>query len=366
MFNYYLPFLISIIISSSLAPLLFSLSYVVIILPIAVVGLIEYFLSVSPVLYLDSSIAYLIIFSSCDIVFVVETGILGAGNPAAIALLNVDILSLSVYPPVSTTAPAAVPVPLPPPAGVASPVTGVAVGTPVAGAVVAAEATALDGTLVPLGPPVGGLGDDRSDLALDNKPEAADAIPDTIPPAVEPVGVEPVPLLPEPAGGIAILNPEPAGGAAAGADEGGATGAGAEPEGAEGGATGAGAEPEGGATGAGAEPEGGATGAGADEGGAEGGGAEPEGAEGGATGAGAEPEGGATGAGATGAGAEGGVVIVIEEGTIGAAGVGVIVAVSVSYFTFLLLSNSPDSNFANSLNFISFNDLPPITSSNKS
>ncbi len=165
MFNYYLPFLISIIISSSLAPLLFSLSYVVIILPIAVVGLIEYFLSVSPVLYLDSSIAYLIIFSSCDIVFVVETGILGAGNPAAIALLNVDILSLSVYPPVSTTAPAAVP---PPPAGVASPVTGVAVGTPVAGAVVAAEATALDGTLVPLGPPVGGLGDDRSDLALDN------------------------------------------------------------------------------------------------------------------------------------------------------------------------------------------------------
>jgi len=351
MFNYYLPFLISIIISSSLAPLLFSLSYVVIILPIAVVGLIEYFLSVSPVLYLDSSIAYLIIFSSCDIVFVVETGILGAGNPAAIALLNVDILSLSVYPPVSTTAPAAVP---PPPAGVASPVTGVAVGTPVAGAVVAAEATALDGTLVPLGPPVGGLGDDRSDLALDNKPEAADAIPDTIPPAVEPVGVDP---LPEPAGGIETLNPEPAGGA----DEGGATGAGAEPEGAEGGATGAGAEPEGGATGAGAEPEGGATGAGADEGGAEGGGAEPEG---GATGA--EPEGGATGAGATGAGAEGGVVIVIEEGTIGAAGVGVIVAVSVSYFTFLLLSNSPDSNFANSLNFISFNDLPPITSSNKS
>ena len=59
-------------------------------------------------------------------------------------------------------------------------------------------------------------------------------------------------------------------------------------------------------------------------------------------------------------------MIVIEEGTIGAAGVGVIVAVSVSYFTFLLLSNSPDSNFANSLNFISFNDLPPITSSNKS
>ena len=29
--------------------------------------------------------------------------------------------------------------------------------------IVAAEATALDGTLVPLGPPVGGLGDDRSD-----------------------------------------------------------------------------------------------------------------------------------------------------------------------------------------------------------
>ena len=138
MFNYYLPFLISIIISSSLAPLLFSLSYVVIILPIAVVGLIEYFLSVSPVLYLDSSIAYLIIFSSCDIVFVVETGILGAGNPAAIALLNADILSLSVYPPVSTTAPPAAPSP---PAGVAAPVTGVAVGTPVAGAVVAAEAT---------------------------------------------------------------------------------------------------------------------------------------------------------------------------------------------------------------------------------
>ena len=70
------------------------------------------------------------------------------------------------------------------------------------------------------------------------------------------------------------------------------------------------------------------------------------------------------GAGIIGAeGAEGGVAIEIIEGTIGAAGVGVIVAVNVSYLTFLSLSKSPDRSLANSLNFISLKDLPPIVSS---
>jgi hypothetical protein len=55
-----------------------------------------------------------------------------------------------------------------------------------------------------------------------------------------------------------------------------------------------------------------------------------------------------------------------EAGTIGALGVDDTVACKVSYLIFLSSFKLPDNSFANSLNFISFNDLPPIISSNKS